>query len=267
MRAATLCCLCWPQPHCLQATDRPAARDPFDVAKADFAKVKILKSGSGKNYIGVGVISSSPLNVVNPVDGKVIWYTWQNMGAEARSVTDYCGIHLTDMVLVDTDNDGGDDIVFGTQFNWVCALDADNGATKWKITVGDAVTVMKVMDDPLTGQKRILVATEAGELYMLDRTGKKLNMITFGSEISDIEILTFPDKKRNDILLSTRDGRIIICDHNFLIRASFMVENVPLKGIVMGPEVGKTHQFFCASDKKVHFLQYRPYFKRMSRQF
>ena len=189
------------------------------------------------------------------------------MGSEFLSVTDYCGIHLTDMLFLDTDLDGEMDIVFGTKSNRVYALDAADGSTKWDANVGDEVTVMKEMNEPRTGEKRIVVATDAGYLIMLDRTGRRLNMISFGSGISDLEIVAYPENGRNDIIISTVDGRIIICDDDFLIRASMTPGNSPLKGIIMGVKAPDGHIFYCVSDYGIHLLKYNPYFLKESRHY
>ena len=230
-------------------------------------KVGILKNDNGKTYIAVGTVYHTPLNVVSPVDGKVIWKAWEEMGSEFIASTDYCGIHLTDMLFVDTDHDGEKEIVFGTKYNRVYALNAKDGSTEWEANVGDEVTVMKEIDDPPTGEKRIVVATEAGDLIMLDRTGKRLDMISFGSGISDMETIAYAEQGRNDIIVSTRDSRIIICDDDFLIRASFTVRNASLKGFIMGGKSGEAHLIYCVSDKKIYVMKYLPYFVRKSRHY
>jgi outer membrane protein assembly factor BamB len=230
-------------------------------------KVKILKNKNNQPLIAVGTTYQTPLNIVNPDDGKVIWFTWEQVGSESNATTDYCGKHLTDMVFVDTDKDGEKEVVFGTKHHRVYALDAADGCTKWEAPVGDEVTVMKVMDDPLSHDKRIIVATVGGELVMLDRNGNRLNMICVESGISDIKILTYPQHNRVDIVLVTSDGRVIICDNNFLIRASVVVGNTPIKGVILGGKCGEEYQIYCVTGNAIHLLQYHPYFLRKSRHY
>ena len=230
-------------------------------------KVKIFKNKNNKPLIAVGTTYQTPLNIVNPDDGKVIWFTWEQVGSESNATTDYCGKHLTDMVFVDADKDGEKEIVFGTKHHRVYALNAADGCTKWEAPVGDEVTVMKVMDDPLSHDKRIIVATDGGELVLLDRSGERLNMISVESGISDIKILTYPQHDRVDIILSTNDGRVIICDNDFLIRASVVVGNAPVKGIILGEKSGEEYQIYAVSDNAIHLLKYHPYFLRKSRHY
>ncbi len=80
-----------------------------------------------------------------------------------------------------------------------------------------------------------------------------------------MEILAFPEYGRNDIIVSTVDGRVVACDDDFLVRASVSTENIPVKALIAGGKSGDTYLFYCASKHKVHILKYRPYFLKKSR--
>ncbi|MHB9029672.1 MAG: hypothetical protein ACYC9O_12965, partial [Candidatus Latescibacterota bacterium] len=99
-------------------------------------KVKYFRNGPGEAYIATGTTYQTPLNVFAPETGKNLWYTWEEMGSEFISRTQYCGYSLTDMVFLDTDGDGNKEIVFGTKYNTIYALNARDGACKWETNVG-----------------------------------------------------------------------------------------------------------------------------------
>ena len=230
-------------------------------------KVRILDNGRNNVYIAAGTEYHTPLNVISPEDGKVMWHVWEEMGSEFISTTDYCGIHLTDMVFVDTDGDNSREIVFGTKYNSMYALEPEDGVTIWTANVGGEVTVMKTMTCLRDNTELILVGTDSGNLFIYDRTGKRLNSIDFGNGITDVEVLNRPEKGRTDIAVSTDDGRLIICDDRLLIRASHYLEGSTIKDIVLQGFSEGDFTFHVVTGAGVEFMKYHPYYLKKSRHY
>jgi hypothetical protein len=229
--------------------------------------VRILRQDDGKSAIAVGNVYHTPLNIVSPADGQSLWHTWEQCGGEAYSTTDYCGFHLTDMLFVDTDGDGQKEIVFGTKYNRVYALSAADGATRWSAVVDDEVTVMKKMTDPASGGECILVGTDAGTLIKLDRTGKRAGSLTLASGIADMAVLEYPDRNRSDIIVSTRGGNVVVCNHELQVRAALDTGDCTLSAVLPAGREGEKNLFYGIFDRSVCLLQYQPYFLRPSRDY
>jgi len=227
-------------------------------------RVKIFEN-DGKRYVAVGTIYSTPLNVVDPADGKVLWFTWEQVGDEFLSTTDYCGFHLTDMVFVDTDLDGDREIVFGTKYDRIYALEASDGKTRWSVNVGDEVTVIRDFTDRGTGETEILAGTAAGDLVLLDRRGRKLGSVSLGGGVSDIEVLDFADRNANRFVVATSEGRMFVCDRGLRMRASLHVPGSAFRDIVIADESEDEVRFWCVTGKSVLSLEYHPRFGTESR--
>ena len=231
-------------------------------------KAGFLKNGNNR-YVAVGTTYSTPLNVVSPDNGSMLWYTWEQVGDETKSVTDYCGIDLTDMVFMDTDLDGAREIVFGTRYNRVYALNAADGVTKWTANVGDEISAMHTYIDPLSGDCMLLVGTDAGDIFLLDRSGKRLQSFSLGGsfcgKISDIETLTGQKNETVAIVASTVDGLVIVLDDRFQVKASYTVDNVTVRGISVFSVTEKTQRFFVITDNAVFSMTYTPHVLKKSR--
>ena len=229
-------------------------------------KIGFLKDTGGKSYVAVGTKYMTPLNVLSAKDGENLWYVWEEMGSEFIARTQYCGFCLTDMAFIDTDRDGKKEIVFGTKYNTVYALRAENGACVWEANVGDEVTALREIANHSTGEPEILVATEAGDLFRYDRSGRRIDSMGVGSAITDMLVIPAPSWKRNDIVLSTRDGRVVVCDDaSFLVRASVTVGSEPLKGLALGGKTGNEENIRAVSDRGVSVLRYHPFNLRKMR--
>lgn len=227
-------------------------------------KVKLLRE-PGRKLIAVGTVYQSPLNVVDPATGEVVWFTWEQTGSEAMSTTDYCGKNLRDVVFLDTDGDGAKEVVFGTASNQVIALDAADGRTKWMTRVGDAVTALKVIGTP-AGREEILASTEAGELYALDRAGRVLRWTSFGSGITAME----PDAagpEGGQIFLGLADGRLVMCHASFLPKAMMKTGGEPVRGIRISREEGDRRIIRAVTDRRVLRLSCPVYALRPSRHY
>ena len=218
-------------------------------------KAGYLRNGNNC-YVTAGTIYSTPLNVVSPADGSMLWYTWEQVGDETKSVTDYCGIDLTDMVFFDTDGDGVREIVFGTRYNNVYALNAADGATKWKTNVGGEVTAMEMYENRTTGKTRLLAGTDAGDLFLLDHQGNRLRTVSLDNEITDIETITNPERTRVDFIVSTDEGQVTVLDEQFVVQASHTFENMRLNGLILGGKAGRTYRFYAVSDTRVFLMEY-----------
>lgn len=229
-------------------------------------RIKVLKNKS-KTVIAVGTIYQTPLNVVDPATGVVIWKTWEQTGSETMSTTDYCGKVLRDMVFVDTDGDGDTEIVFGNESHSVYAMNAADGTTKWKAQVGDKVSVMKILGAGTDAGVRILTATEAGEVYIFDRHGRREMIKFLGSGITGMEIINDESHPREDILLSTEDGRLAVYDGDFTPRASLRTGIGRVNALFLTKSVGKDRTFFAVGGREILEVRYKPYFLRLSRHY
>jgi outer membrane protein assembly factor BamB len=229
-------------------------------------KVGILNNGKDKTYIAAGNVYHTPLNVVSPADGRVLWHTWEQCGGEAYSTTDYCGFYLTGMVYLDTDGDGLKEIIFGTKFNRVYALNAADGATKWSAVLGDEVTVLDKMTDPVTGEEYVLAGTDSGEIVKLNRRGRRVRALTLSAGIADLKVVNYPGKKSSDIIAATKDGGIVVCDQDFNIRATAVLDEHPV-GLIPAGKSGESNVLYAVSDRSIARLEYQPYLLRKSRDY
>jgi outer membrane protein assembly factor BamB len=229
-------------------------------------KVRVLKN-KDKPLIAVGTVYQTPFNLVDPANGAVIWKTWEQTGSETMSTTDYCGKHLRDMVFVDVDGDGNKDIVFGNEYQSVYALDASDGHTIWKAQVGDKVSVMKLLEAGEAGEERILVATDAGEIYILDRRGRRLRMTVLGAGITGMEIVPHEPQGRREIVVSTDDGRVAVCDDKLMVRASLATGAGRLMGIYPALRSGSQLKFYAVAANRIFEIAYQPLSLRPSRHY
>jgi outer membrane protein assembly factor BamB len=229
-------------------------------------KVRVLKNKS-KTVIAVGTIYQTPLNVVDPATGVVIWKTWEQTGSETMSTTDYCGKGLRDMVFVDTDGDNEKEIVFGNESHTIYALSAADGKTKWETQVGDKVSVIKILAGGRGRGERILAGTEAGEVYLLNVRGRRLMMNSLGSGITGLEVINYEQRARPDVLFSTADGRVGVFDDGFVFRASLDTGMGPIKSIFLARRTDGEERFYAVGGRQILEISYRPYFLRPSRHY
>jgi outer membrane protein assembly factor BamB len=189
------------------------------------------------------------------------------MGSEFLSSTDYVGFGLTDLLALDTGNDGKQDVVFGTLANTVTALDLASGATKWEINVGDEVTALRKINDPANGDPVLLVATDAGDLFKYSRAGKRLQSLNLQAGITDMKVISYPAHRRIDIALSLRNGQVVICDDSLRVRAVLAASEDRLMGVSVGPWVDGQVVINSVSQRGIHSSIYHPYFLRASRTY
>jgi len=256
-------------------------------------KIGILDNGKSGLFIPVGTEYHTPLNVIDPHTGKVSWYVWEEMGSEFIAKTEYCGFHLTDMVFVNVDDDSDREIVFGTKYNRVYALEPKDGAKRWEANVGGEVTVMKTFAKPyhlplslqaeirdsekqderlpsgslLDYSVMIAVGTDEGDLVLLDRHGQRINSASFGSAITDLGLLWREGSSRLDIALSTEDGRVIICDHELQVRASRSLGSGSIVRIISAGFADNRFSLYAIKEKSIASLRYHPYYLMKSRHY
>ncbi|OGD21428.1 MAG: hypothetical protein A2W03_15315 [Candidatus Aminicenantes bacterium RBG_16_63_16] len=229
-------------------------------------RVRVLKNKS-RTVIAVGTIYQTPLNVVDPATGVVIWKTWEQTGSETMSTTDYCGKVLRDMVFVDTDGDGEKDIVFGNESHTVYAMNAADGRTKWKAQVGDKVSVMKLLGGAAVGGERIIAATEAGEVYVFNKGGRREAMMSLGSGVTGLEVISNGPQAREDVLLSTDDGRLAVYGADFIPRGSLDAGIGRVNTVFAAGGGGADRTFYAVGGSGIIEVRYRPYFLRPSRHY
>jgi outer membrane protein assembly factor BamB len=229
-------------------------------------KVRVLKN-KDKPLIAVGTVYQTPFNLVDPATGAVIWKTWEQTGSETMSTTDYCGKNLRDMVFVDVDRDGNKEIVFGNEYQSVYALSAADGRTIWKTQVGDKVSVMKILEADAGGEERILVATDAGEIYVLDLRGRRLRMASLGSGITGMEVICHEQTGKREIIVSTDEGRVAVCDDKLVVRASLAAGAGRLLGVYPAGSSGGQLIFYAVAANRVFEIAYHPLFLRPSRHY
>ena len=169
------------------------------------------------------------------------------------------------MVFMDTDGDGLKEIIFGTKFNRIYALDAADGATKWTAVLDDEVTVIETMADPATGEEYVLAGTDSGEVVKLNRRGRRVRAATLSGGITGLEVVSYPGQKRSDIAVSTRDGAVVVFDQDLEIRAAASLGR-ELAGLTLAGERDGYYSYFAVSDRSVTLLGYRPFFLRKSRE-
>ena len=229
-------------------------------------KVGILTGEKQPTVIAAGNVYHTPLDVVSPSDGRVLWHTWEQCGGEAYTTTDYCGFYLTGMVFMDTDGDGVKEIVFGTKFNRVFALNAADGSTKWSAVLGDEVTVLDKLTDPASGEEFLVAGTDSGDLVKLSRRGRRVRALALSEGVTDLKALKYPAKKRSDIVASTRDGGLVVFDQDLDLLATGSLDVSPT-GLVSAGVQGEASRFFVVSGRAVDLLEYKPYFLRKSRDY
>ena len=231
-------------------------------------RVRVLKE-AGRTVIAVGTNYQTPLNVVDPATGFVSWKTWEQTGSETMSTTEYCGKVLRDMVFVDTDGDGAKEIVFGNESHTLYAMNAADGRVKWKTQVGDKVSVMKLLgrDGGAGAGQRVAAATEAGEVYIYDRLGRRQAMMSLGSGVTGLEVVSFVKPERDDLVLSTEDGRVAVYDTGLVPRGSLDAGVGRVNSLFPAGDGSAERRFYAVGGREIVELKYRPYFLHPSRHY
>ena len=160
--------------------------------------------GDGQSEVVVGNEYHTPINVFGPT-GDLRWYTWEQVGSEARATTPRCGTHATTLLLADVDADGQPDIVYGTDDNWVYAVDARNGSVHWATNVGAPVKDLVALGGDRAG---FVVATAHGDIFLLDVVGRKSWRQIVGDAATHLAIIPVTRGERV-IAVGTSDGNVL----------------------------------------------------------
>ena len=122
------------------------------------------------------------------------------------------------------------------------------------------------MTDPATGEASVLAATDAGELVKLDRRGRRSAWMKLSDGISDLAVLEYPGRAQSEIVASLRDGSVVVCDRNLLVRASAACPGA-VKALFPAGKDGEAELFYGVEDKAATLLRHRPVFLRPSRTY
>lgn len=228
--------------------------------------VRVVPGPDGSVRIAVGTEYHTPLNVLLPDDGKVLWHVWEEMGSEYIATTEYCGIHLTDMVSLDGP-DGRPCIAFGTKYNRIYSLDVSDGSKIWEANTGGEVTVMEKVSLVPGGPPSIVAGTDAGDIVVLNAEGKRTGYLPLRSEITDIEVLTAPGSDRTEIAVGTADGRVVILDGSLTVRAIHATDGKPVKRLYKGESSTQAYELTVVTGDDIRVLSYRAYFLKPSRHY
>jgi len=168
--------------------------------------------GDGKMEIAVGTEYCTPLNVLN-YDGTMRWFTWEQVGSEARSTTSRNGAHLTQVTAADLDWDGVKEIVYGTGDNWVYAVRPADGVVVWEANVGGEVRGLFVGDlDQGDGSACAIAGGEYGDLFRFDREGRRIWWKEIGEEICCMSVGDVNGDGRSEIVVGVDGDRIEVYD-------------------------------------------------------
>jgi len=167
--------------------------------------------GDGRAEVIVGNVYSTPLNV-HEFDGSFRWSTLEQVGAEGNATTPRRGIGLTQLRLADLDDDGLQEIIYGTEDGWLYAVDPLEGDEVWQLNVVGSVISLEITDDG------VMAANEFGDVYVISRTGK----ILAHRQVS--ERIRCATPSGDELALATEGGQLLWLDANCEVVGSAHVE-------------------------------------------
>jgi len=214
----------------------------------------------GQWRIAVGTEYHTPLNVLD-ASGEPEWFTWEQVGSESRSTTDYFGYGLTQMLAHDLDADGTNELVFGTEANTLAAVRGTDGQTVWSVPVADKVVALSVVETRRGGRAFLTILAD-GTLLQIAQDGNVQShtrldgCITRAARIRDAEwhVVAF------------EHGSVALIDADAKIRAVHEIKDGPiawLSPFAQRNGVGVT----VATERHIHRLVHRLRSGRASRHF
>lgn len=174
-------------------------------------RVRVLEEPGRDPLIVAGNVYSTPINVLDR-DGAILWHAWEQVGSECKSRTEYMGIELTDLAFADVDNDGRMEIVFGTKYNRVYAVKADDGRLVWSANVGAEVVALHPVPEGF------MTVTTAGDLVLLGKEGARKGSLSLSAPIKTSRVMTGPEGRTEAVVLLA-DGGVAVIDENLRLRA------------------------------------------------
>jgi hypothetical protein len=129
------------------------------------------------------------------------------------------------------------------------------------------VNALRTAIDAGSGEPRILVATDGGDVFEYDRRGRRLRSLHLESAITDVAVIPYAAHQRNDVVLSTRNGSVIVSDGSFRIRAAWSRDDRPWMGIRLGAVSNGQRTIYAVTEKGIQVLDYQPFFLRDSRNY
>lgn len=175
--------------------------------------------GDGRAEVIVGNVYSTPLNV-HEFDGSFRWSTLEQVGAEGNATTPRRGIGLTQLRLADLDDDGRQEIIYGTEDGWLYAVDPLEGDEVWQLNVVGSVISLEITDDG------VMAANEFGDVYVISRTGK----ILAHRQVS--ERIRCATPSGDELALATEGGQLLWLDANCEVVGSAHVEGGEIRQLL-----------------------------------
>jgi hypothetical protein len=118
--------------------------------------------------------------------------------------------------------------------------------------------------DPASGEVRIVAGTEAGDVVVIDRRGRRLARAALDSPVAGLEVILFPERKAVEILAGSADGQVFVFDGRLGIRASFNLGR-DLKAVVPLTPDDRRPAFLLLSEKTLRPISYINYPLKRSR--
>ena len=135
------------------------------------------------------------------------------------------------LLATDIDEDGNDEILYGTEGNLIFARRA-NGNEIWKFSTRDWVTGIEYVDINSDGVDEIIVASD--KIYILNKNGELLGEHDIPARVSSLKVY----KKENSegfIVVGDKNGYVTCYDFDFNLLGSFQTEG---KGNVIDIAIG-----------------------------
>jgi hypothetical protein len=214
----------------------------------------------GQWRVAVGTEYHTPLNVLNE-RGQPEWFTWEQVGSESRSTTDYFGYGLTRLLAHDLDDDGEKELLFGVDSNTLAAVRAADGQTVWSVPVADKVLGLTLVNTR-RGDHAILAILADGTLLHLTLDGGVRSHARLDSRVT--HAVGVPNTTWH--VLALENGVVTLIDEAARIRAVHELNDEPIMWLSPQAEsdaIGVS----VATRRRIYRLLHRPFLGRPSRHF
>jgi hypothetical protein len=92
-------------------------------------------------------------------------------------------------------------------------------------------------------------------------------MMSLGSGVTGLEVLSRGRQGREDFVLSTDDGRVAVYGTDFVPRGSLDAGIGRINAIFPAGESGGDRRFYAVGTRQVFEVKYQPHFLRPSRHY